>query len=97
MSSPFPESELIARACGGDVDAFNQLIQHHQGLAYSVAYRTLQDGAAADDAVQESVIKAWRALGQYHGGSFKSWLMRIVVNTCYDVLRSSHYRNTESR
>ena len=96
MSSPFPESELIARACGGDVDAFNQLIQHHQGLAYSVAYRTLQDGAAADDAVQESVIKAWRALGQYHGGSFKSWLMRIVVNTCYDVLRSSHYRNTES-
>jgi RNA polymerase sigma-70 factor (ECF subfamily) len=96
MSSPFPEADLIARACAGEAGAFDQLIQHYQGLAYSVAYRTLQDGAAADDAVQESFIKAYRALGQYNGGSFKSWLMRIVVNTCYDVLRSSHYRNTES-
>ncbi len=96
MSSPFSEAELIARACAGEAGAFDQIIQHYQGLAYSVAYRTLQDGAAADDAVQESFIKAYRALGQYNGGSFKSWLMRIVVNTCYDVLRSSHYRNTES-
>lgn len=96
MSSPFPEAQLIERACAGDAAAFDQLIQHYQGLAYSVAYRTLQDGAAADDAVQDSFIKAYRALGQYNGGSFKSWLMRIVVNTCYDVLRSSHYRNTES-
>lgn len=96
MSSPFSESDLIARACAGEAGAFDLLIQHYQGLAYSVAYRTLQDGAAADDAIQESFIKAYRALGQYQGGSFKSWLMRIVINTCYDVLRSSHYRNTES-
>lgn len=96
MSSPFSESDLIGRACANELGAFDQLIQHYQGLAYSVAYRTLQDDAAADDAVQESFIKAYRALGQYHGGSFKSWLMRIVVNTCYDVLRSSHYRTTDS-
>ena len=96
MSSPFPEADVVARACAGEAGAFDQLISHYQGLAYSVAYRTLQDGAAADDAVQDSFIKAYRALHQYNGGSFKSWLMRIVVNTCYDVLRSSHYRNTES-
>ena len=95
-ASQISESQRIAGACAGDADAFDQLILQYQGLAYSVAYRTLQDGAAADDAVQESFIKAWRALDQYRGGSFKSWLMRIVVNTCYDVLRSSHYRNTEN-
>ncbi len=95
-ASQLTEGQLIADACAGDAGAFDKLILQYQGLAYSVAYRTLQDGAAADDAVQESIIKAYRALAQYRGGSFKSWLMRIVVNTCYDVLRSSHYRNTES-
>ena len=42
----------------------------------------------ASDAVQDSFIKAYRALNTFRGGSFKSWLMRIVVNTCYDELRS---------
>lgn len=92
----YVEADLVARARAGDGAAFDRLIQQYQGMAYSVAYRTLQDGAAADDAVQESFIKAYRALDQHHGGNFKSWLMRIVVNTCYDVLRSSRYRNTES-
>lgn len=45
--------------------------------------------------MQDSFVKAFRALQQFHGGSFKSWLMRIVVNTCYDVLRSSHHRLVE--
>lgn len=46
--------------------------------------------------MQDSFLKAYRALDQFHGGSFKSWLMRIVVNTCYDVLRSSQWRRTDS-
>lgn len=61
-----------------------------------MAWRTLQDEGAAGDAVQDSFLKAYRALDQFHGGSFKSWLMRIVVNTCYDVMRSSQWRRTES-
>lgn len=87
---------VVARARQGEAAAFNELIQQHQGLAWSVAYRTLQDEAAAGDAVQESFIKAYRALQQFQGGSFKAWLMRIVVNTCYDVLRSARHRNTTS-
>ena len=77
----------MARARQGEDAAFNELIQQHQGLAWSVAYRTLQDEAAAGAAVQDSFIKAYRALHQFQGGSFKAWLMRIVVNPCYDVLR----------
>ncbi len=91
----FDEQSLVAGARQGDPNAFQALIERYQGLAYSLAYRTLQDEAAAADAVQDSFIKAFRALQQFHGGSFKSWLMRIVVNTCLDVLRSSHHRLVE--
>lgn len=86
----------IAQAMRGDLDAFNRLVLAYQNLAYSVAYRTLQDDEAAADAVQESFIKAYRALGSFQGGSFKSWLIRIVVNTCYDALRSQQRKPTES-
>lgn len=86
----------VARAQAGDDAAFELLIEHFQGIAYSVAYRTLQHEGAAGDAVQDSLLKAYRALHQFQGGSFKSWLLRIVANTCYDVMRTAQWRNTES-
>ena len=90
------EQQLIDRAAAGELDAFNQLVLIYQNLAYSVAYRTLQDQDAAADAVQESLIKAFRSLQSFQGGSFKSWIIRIVVNTCYDSLRSRRRRATDS-
>lgn len=90
------ETSLIANAQRGDLNAFNQLILNYQSLAFSIAMRTLQDEASAADTVQESFIKAYRAISNFQGGSFKSWLLRIVVNSCYDVLRSQKRRSTES-
>ena len=90
------EQQLIGRAMAGDLEAFNGLVLAYQNLLYSVAYRTLQDGDAAADAVQESLIKAFRSLRSFGGGSFKSWMIRIVVNTCYDSLRSRRRRPTDS-
>jgi RNA polymerase sigma-70 factor, ECF subfamily len=87
---------LIERSLEGDLDAFNQLIVQYQNLAYSVAYRLLNDTDAAADAVQDSFIKAYRALDTFRGGSFKSWLMRIITNTCYDVLRARQRHKTDS-
>lgn len=84
---PPDEQHAIAHALDGDLDAFNELVVKYQRMAYSVAYRMLQREDVAEDAVQDSFIKAYRALETYRGGQFKSWLMRIVVNTCYDVLR----------
>ncbi len=78
----------VQRSLDGDLEAFNGLVHEYERLAYSVAYRMLQDPDAAADAVQDSFIKAYRALDTFRGGSFKSWLMRIVANTCYDVLRT---------
>lgn len=90
------ENSIIAQAVAGDLEAFNQLVLRYQNLAYSVAYRTLQDDAAADDVVQDSFIKAYRAIAGFHGGSFKSWIIRIVANTCYDLLRTHQRKVTDS-
>ncbi|MFN3331023.1 MAG: sigma-70 family RNA polymerase sigma factor [Caldilinea sp.] len=90
------EDFTIAQAIAGDLDAFNQLVLRYQNLAYSVAYRTLQDNAAAADVVQESFIKAYRAIATFQGGSFKSWIIRIVANTCYDLLRVRQRKITDS-
>jgi RNA polymerase sigma-70 factor (ECF subfamily) len=81
------EGRLVAAAQAGDVDAFNQLVLHYQDLAYSVAYRILGSTDRTEDATQEAFLRAYRALHQFRGGSFKSWLLRIVTNCCYDVLR----------
>lgn len=95
---PVPQDpqSLIARAQAGDHHAFNQLVLSTQGVAYNTAYRVLQDEEAAADVVQEAFIKAYRALGSYRGGSFKSWFLRILMNTCYDLLRVQKRQATSS-
>jgi RNA polymerase sigma factor (sigma-70 family) len=82
------ERELVARATDGDVDAFYSLISRHDHGLRGLAYRLLGDRDAMDDALQESYLKAFRALPGFSGDStFKSWLYRIVYNTCLDELR----------
>lgn len=81
------EQALIRAARRGDLSAFNALVLRYQDTAYTVAYRILGEAQAAADAAQESFIVAYRRLETYRGGSFKSWVMRIVTNQCYDELR----------
>ncbi|MBX3014319.1 MAG: sigma-70 family RNA polymerase sigma factor [Caldilineaceae bacterium] len=96
LSPPPEEQAIITQAAQGDTQAFNLLVLKYQEMAYSVAYRMLRDEDGAADVVQDSFIKAYRALGGFQGGNFRSWLMRIVANTCYDVLRSRQRRATDS-
>ena len=86
---PPDESDLITRAQHGDLDAFNSLILLHQDALFNIALRTLGDEDRAADAVQEALIAAFRSLYTFHGGSFRSWLARTVVNKCYDEYRRS--------
>ena len=81
------EQALIQDALDGNLDAFNGLVIHYQDIAYNVAYRVMGEHGAAGDACQEAFISAYQKLHQYRGGSFKSWLLRIVTNACYDELR----------
>jgi RNA polymerase sigma factor (sigma-70 family) len=90
------EARTIKAAQQGSISAFNQLVMAYQGTAYNVAYRVIGDRDAAADACQDAFVKAYKAINQYRGGSFKSWLMRIVTNTCYDQIRYKSRRPANS-
>lgn len=81
------ETQWIASARRGDMDAFNQLILRHQDALFNIAVRMLGDEDIAADAVQEAIISAWRSLHTFSGGSLKAWLSRTVINKCYDEFR----------
>ena len=82
-------SQTMARAAQGDAHAFAALIEPLLDPAYRLAAVMLADRTAAEDAVQEASIKAWRKLGQLRGdlGSLRSWFLSIVANECRMVRR----------
>lgn len=81
------EARWIEAARGGDVQAFNRLVILHQASAYGLAFRMLRREDAAADASQDAFLSAFTHLHQFRGGSFKAWLLRIVLNQVYDQLR----------
>ena len=83
------EENLVLAASKGDLEAFNQLVLNYQDLAYDHALSILGDPASAEDAAQEGFIKAFHALNTFRGGNFRSWLLRIVTNCAYDLVRRS--------
>jgi RNA polymerase sigma-70 factor (ECF subfamily) len=96
MTNPSPESELqapereaalIERARGGDLDAFNSLVELHQRAAYNLCLRMLGNSSAAEDATQEAFFSAYRGMRGFKGQRFRPWLMRIAANACTDELR----------
>ncbi|TVR74361.1 MAG: sigma-70 family RNA polymerase sigma factor [Sphaerobacteraceae bacterium] len=88
--------QLIASARGGDLEAFNQIVDDFQTLIYRICVRILGDASLAEDAAQDTFIKAYGALEQYQGGSLKSWLARIATNRCYDMIRAQRRRPAAS-
>jgi RNA polymerase sigma-70 factor, ECF subfamily len=88
--------DLIQAARGGDDLAFTRLISQYQAAAQRLAQQILRTEEAAADAVQDALIKVHRALPRFQDGNFRSWLLRIVTNTCYDYLRSQRRRSTVS-
>jgi RNA polymerase sigma-70 factor, ECF subfamily len=89
QSIQYKEETLIQQAASGDLDAFNQIVLIYQDMAYNHAYALTVDAAVAEDATQESFIKAFQAIKSFRGGSFRGWLLRIITNTAYDILRRS--------
>jgi RNA polymerase sigma-70 factor (ECF subfamily) len=90
------ENALIQSARQGDLNAFNTLVLTYQHQVYNLAYRIVGEEAAASDATQEAFISAYKNLKSFRGGSFKSWLLRIVTNATYDELRRRKRRPATS-
>lgn len=81
-------ADLLALARAGDGDAFARLFQEHAPLLWKTAVAVMRDEDSAADALQETAVKAWRAVPRFDGKSaLSTWLTRILLNTCYDELR----------
>jgi len=82
------EAELLAACRRREIGAFEQLYRTHGARLKSIAYHTAGNRQDAEDAVQETFLKAYRAIDGFTGASaIGTWLCRICINACYDLVR----------
>ncbi len=93
MGRPLTEEELVARARGGDADAYAELVRSHQDLAFRTAMLITRNAADAEDAAQDAFVKAWRAMPRFRPGEpLRPWLLTIVANEARNRRRSAGRR-----
>lgn len=99
-SAPAPgtvdDEQLIRVAQNGDLSAFNALVLRHQRAVFSVCLRLLRDREQAEDATQDTFVRAWQAIDSFRGGLARPWLLRIATNRAYDLLRARARRPADS-
>lgn len=87
MSDPV-EAELLTRAQAGDRAAFGRLVRLHQKRVFACAVHMLGDRGEAEDAMQETFLRAYRAIAKFDRRSeLSTWLYRICVNVSLNALR----------
>ncbi len=86
-------ADLIARARAGDGQAFGELVGPYRRELQVHCYRILGSAADAEDALQETLLAAWRGLGAFEGrSSIRTWLYRVATSRCLNALRSASRR-----
>jgi RNA polymerase sigma-70 factor (TIGR02960 family) len=93
MPMEMDTTDLIARARAGDNDAFRDLVQGHSHELKVHCYRILGSLQDAEDALQETLVSAWRNLGEFgQQSSLRTWLYKIATNRCLSMLRADSRR-----
>lgn len=88
MTTPAQDAALLRRVVDGDDDAFSEIMRTHENRVFSVCVRILGDRESAFDATQETFLTAFRKAYQFKGNAaVGTWIYRIAVNICYDMLR----------
>ncbi len=91
------EEQTLLRAQRGDPGAFEALVSPHETMLWRVCWRMTGNDGDAADALQETMIKAWRSLSQFEGrSSMGTWLYSIAVRCCQDLLRKRAARPSSS-
>src|SRR3954451_16938157 len=81
------DRELLARARSGDEAAFARIAGQHRTALHAHCYRMLGSLHDAEDALQETLLRAWRGLPGFESrSSLATWLYRIATNTCLDAI-----------
>ena len=85
------EDQWLARALNGDDRAFSHLVETYQVAVYNLCYRMLRDPYEAEDAAQETFLRAYKAIHRYDSNrSFSTWLLSIAAHYCIDQIRRRH-------
>jgi RNA polymerase sigma-70 factor (ECF subfamily) len=88
LRNSFSEEDIIKEAKSGNRQAFNQIIEHYTPFAYRLAYVILQNEQDAQDAAQDAFLRCYLKLASFrYNSTFQTWLYRVVVNCCKDILR----------
>lgn len=83
---------IVEQARRGDTDAFAQIVRHYQAPVYNLAFRMLGDAAEAEDAAQETFLRAYAQLKSYdRDNKFATWLLSIGAHYCIDRLRRRRF------
>ncbi len=90
------DGATLTAARAGDTAAFNRLVLRYQDAVYTLCVRLTGNAEDGADAAQEAFLAAYRHLGSFRGGIFRSWLFRIAANCCYDALRVRRRRPADS-
>lgn len=94
------ETILVERARKGDAESFRELVESYSPKLFRLAWRITGDEQSAEDAVQETFLRAYRSLGRFDArAQFGTWLHRIAVNAALDLARRQqrHRSRHESR
>jgi len=92
------EARLLEECRAGDVSAFERLYELHGARMKSIAANLLGSVADAEDAVQDCFLKIYRGAPSFRGDArFSTWIYRVLVNSCYDMLRHRRRRPVEVR
>ncbi|MEQ1473738.1 MAG: sigma-70 family RNA polymerase sigma factor, partial [Candidatus Acidiferrum sp.] len=87
------DRELVRRAQSNDKEAYEELIQRHQQRVFAVASGILRRHEDIEDIAQQVFIKAYFSLKRFDGrAAFSTWLYRITLNECWDLLRKKKVR-----
>lgn len=94
MASPSPSSQLIRSVAEGNAKAMGILYDQYGQSIYALAVRIVRQPNVAEEMVQETLLRVWRAASTYEGGpaGFEAWLFRIARNVCIDQLRRQRAR-----
>lgn len=93
-----PEPEVVRRARGGDLAAFEDLVRGHQADVFRLALHLVRDRPTAEDVTQEAFLLAFRSLRRFRGRSkFSTWLYRITRNCAVDAIRGRERRRRLER
>ena len=89
------EQTLIDECLAGRVDAFGELVRPYQDRLFNTLFRVCGNREEAADSLQDGLVRAFRRLASYHGGSsFFTWLYRVAVNTALSRRRKERVRRS---